>query len=136
MGNLWPRCLWTGVYALGTALSLSLVGSVLPAFVELPAALMRSSTAIAQDVEEQTNIDVYRRASPAVVSVEAGEGSGSGSLVTPDGLILTNAHVVGNSDTVQIRLADGREFTGDIVGFATSRADLAAIQLRGNPQNL
>ncbi|MEM1279450.1 MAG: trypsin-like peptidase domain-containing protein [Cyanobacteria bacterium P01_H01_bin.152] len=112
------------------------MGSVLPTFVELPAAWRRSSTAIAQDVEEQTNIDVYRRASPAVVSVEAGEGSGSGSIVTPDGLILTNAHVVGNSDTVQIRLADGREFTGDIVGFATSRADLAAIQLRGNPQNL
>lgn len=95
-----------------------------------------SQVAIAQDADEQINIEVYRRASPAVVSVDAGDGSGSGSIVTPTGLVLTNAHVVGRSPTARVRLADGREFVGDVIGFPTSRVDLAAIQLRGNPTNL
>ncbi|NEQ42090.1 MAG: trypsin-like serine protease [Leptolyngbya sp. SIOISBB] len=137
MGNLWPRRLRLSVYALGTALGLSLSGSLLPLLVELPGGWARSQMAIAQqDVEEQTNIEVYQQASPAVVLVRAGRDSGSGSIITANGLILTNAHVVGNNETVQVRLADGREFTGDVVGFATSRVDLAAIQLRGNPSNL
>jgi len=136
MGNLWPRRLRSSAYVLGTALGLSLAGTSLPLMVELPGAWDSSVMAIAQDLEEQTNIEVYQQASPAVVSVEAGEGSGSGSIVTPDGLILTNAHVIGNNTTAQVRLADGREFTGDVVGFATSRVDLAAIQLRNSPRDL
>jgi len=136
MGNLWPRRLRTGVYTLGTALSLSLASALIPPSVEVPVGWSRSQQAIAQDIEEQTNIEVYRQASPAVVAIDAGMGTGSGSIVTPDGLILTNAHVVGSSPSVRVRLADGREFTGDVVGFASSRVDLAAIQLRGNPRNL
>lgn len=136
MGNLWPRRFRLGAYAFGTAIGFSLSGALLPPLVALPGEWGRSQVAIAQDVEEQTNIEVYQAASPAVVSVEAGEGSGSGSIITPNGLVLTNAHVVGNNQTAQVRLADGREFTGDVVGFATSRVDLAAIQLRDSPQNL
>ncbi|WP_239113138.1 trypsin-like peptidase domain-containing protein [Halomicronema sp. CCY15110] len=136
MGNLWPRRRRTGIYTVGAALGLSLASSFMPQMVEVPASWARSQMAIAQALEEQTNIEVYRQASPAVVAIDAGTGSGSGSIVTPDGLILTNAHVVGNNPTVRVRLADGREFTGDVVGYASSRVDLAAIQLRGNPRNL
>ncbi|MGF1461025.1 MAG: trypsin-like peptidase domain-containing protein [Leptolyngbyaceae cyanobacterium] len=136
MQNLWSRCLRTGAYVLGTTASLTLTGTLTPStpldwqsWSILPAA-------IAQDVEEQTNIEVYRAASPAVVSVEAGEGSGSGSIITADGLVLTNAHVVGGESTARVRLADGREFTGDVIGFPTSRVDLAAIRLRNSPGDL
>ncbi|WP_236146365.1 trypsin-like peptidase domain-containing protein [Leptolyngbya iicbica] len=115
---------------------MSLASSLIPQVAEVPAGWARSQMAIAQDIEEQTNIEVYRQASPAVVAIDAGTGTGSGSIVTPDGLILTNAHVVGTSPTARVRLADGREFTGDVVGFASNRVDLAAIQLRGNPRNL
>ena len=49
---------------------------------------------------------------------------------------MTNAHVVGSNSVVRVRLSDGREFTGDVVGYADDRVDLAAIQLRGNPTGL
>lgn len=94
------------------------------------------SPAIAQNIDEDTNIRVYKAASPAVVAIDAGNGNGSGSLVTPTGLVLTNAHVVGSASRVQVRLEDGREFVGDVVGYANNRVDLAAIQLRGNPTGL
>ncbi|MGD1861077.1 MAG: trypsin-like peptidase domain-containing protein [Leptolyngbyaceae cyanobacterium] len=136
MQNLWLRRVRSGAWVLGTAVGLSLSGTWLPSLTELPGDWSCSMTAIAQEAEEAINIEVYRLASPAVVAIDAGTGSGSGSIVTPDGLILTNAHVVGNSRTAQVRLADGREFTGDVVGFATSRVDLAAIQLRDTGGNL
>ena len=137
MKSPWPRHLYTSLSVFGTALGLTLSSALMPqdltAAVNLPGML---EAAIAQNADEQVNIDVYNRASPAVVAVDAGDGSGSGSILTPNGLVLTNAHVVGDSAVVQVRLADGREFTGDVIGFASNRADLAAIQLRGNPTGL
>jgi serine protease Do len=95
-----------------------------------------AKAAIAQRTDEQTNIQIYQKASPAVVAIEVSDGQGSGSIITPNGLIITNAHVIGNATTARIRLADGREFTGDVIGYANERVDLAAIQLRGNPTGL
>src|SRR5258708_5427479 len=42
--------------------------------------------------------------------------AGSRTLFTPDGFLLTNRHVVGNSDRVRVRLNDGREMNGDVIG--------------------
>lgn len=136
MQNLWPYRIRSASYVVGTTMGLILSSAVLP--VELTPGLRDwfAKSAIAQNVDEQTNIEVYRAASPAVVAIGAGDGSGSGTIITSDGLILTNAHVVGNSSTAQVRLNDGREFTGDVIGFPTSRVDLAAIQLRNSPSNL
>lgn len=92
--------------------------------------------ALAQDEEERTNIRVYEEASPAVVAIIAEDGTGSGSIVTPDGLVLTNSHVVANAGrTVTVRLADGREYTADVIGFDPGGQDLAALQIR-NARNL
>ncbi|OAB61764.1 peptidase S1 [Leptolyngbya valderiana BDU 20041] len=92
--------------------------------------------ALAQDEDERTNIRVYEEASPAVVAIVAGEGTGSGSIVTSDGLVLTNSHVVANAGrTVTVRLADGREYVADVIGFDPSGQDLAALQIR-NARNL
>ena len=66
--------------------------------------------------EEETVIRVARTASPAVVSVSSRGGSGSGVIARADGIILTNAHVVGNQRNVEIRTADGRTFTGTVLG--------------------
>lgn len=136
MQNPWPFRIRSGACVLGTAIGLTLSGTLLPTDVVGLSEVGAPGAAIAQNQDEQTNIDVYRIASPAVVSVEADNGSGSGTIVTPTGLVLTNAHVIGRSETARVRLADGREFTGDVIGFPTSRVDLAAIQLRGNPPNL
>ncbi len=118
---------------LGTTLGLTLTSAIAPVAPHLG---LGPRAAQAQGVDENTSIRVYRQASPAVVAIEANGGRGSGSIITADGLVLTNAHVVRRSQVVQVRLLDGREFTGDVVGYGDNRLDLAAIRLRGNPTGL
>lgn len=92
---------------------------------------VNSNRAFAQDIEEQTNIRVYQRASLAVVSIDAGETSGSGSIISSDGLILTNAHVVRGTRAVRVSLADGRQGVADVLAFAANGLDLAILKVRG-----
>jgi S1-C subfamily serine protease len=89
--------------------------------------------------EENEALDAYSRVvvrvaeelRPAVVNLRAGrgrgQGSGSGILFTPDGFLLTNAHVVRNHDQFRVRLADGRDIPGRLVG-ADPWTDLAVVQ--------
>ncbi len=56
------------------------------------------------------------------------EGQGSGFIVSADGYVLTNNHVVGDADEVTVRLQDGREFSANLVG-ADSRSDVAVIKI-------
>ena len=60
-------------------------------------------------------------------------GAGSGFIVSPDGYILTNTHVVGNADEVTVRLTDRREFPAKVIG-ADERTDVAVIKI--NAANL
>lgn len=55
-------------------------------------------------------------------------GEGSGFIVTPDGYILTNAHVVDGATEVTVRLTDRREFTAKVVGV-DERTDVAVIRI-------
>jgi serine protease Do len=57
-----------------------------------------------------------------------GQGIGSGFIISTDGYVLTNEHVVADSDEVTVRLADSREFKGKIVGV-DSRTDVALLKL-------
>jgi S1-C subfamily serine protease len=93
-----------------------------------PIGLMGS--AVAQN-DEQTNIQVYRQAGPAVVSIKSGQATGSGSILSADGLVLTNAHVVGSASRLVVTLADGRQFNGKVLGYGNNGLDLALIQLEG-----
>lgn len=94
-----------------------------------------STVAVAQDIDEQINIQVYQQASPAVVSIDTVEGTGSGSIISADGLVLTNAHVVAGSPTVTVTLADGRRLSADVVAFGDNGLDLAVLKIR-TPSNL
>jgi putative serine protease PepD len=71
---------------------------------------------------------IYRKASPAVVSIRTGGGSGTGFVVNTDGTIVTNAHVVGDSERVEVQFADDRTVTGQVRGVDTS-SDLAVVQV-------
>jgi serine protease Do len=55
-------------------------------------------------------------------------GAGSGFIVSSDGYILTNAHVVADADEVTVRLTDRREFPAKVIGSDT-RTDVAVIKI-------
>ncbi|MGH8136891.1 MAG: DegQ family serine endoprotease [Steroidobacteraceae bacterium] len=55
-------------------------------------------------------------------------GEGSGFIVSPDGTILTNAHVVHGASEVTVRLTDRREYTAKVVGVDT-KSDIAVIKI-------
>ena len=61
----------------------------------------------------------------------ARKGLGSGVIVTKDGYILTNNHVVDNADEVKVTLQDGREFTAKVIG-RDPKSDVAVIKIDAN----
>ncbi len=85
--------------------------------------------AIAQS-EDDINVRVYQAASPAVVTIDTDSGTGSGVIVSADGLILTNAHVVDGADTVKVFLPDRQEYEGRVVGYGANGVDLAAVRIQ------
>jgi len=56
------------------------------------------------------------------------KGSGSGMVMTADGAILTNNHVVENAQRIKVSLQDGRHFTGKVVGVDPA-TDLAVVKI-------
>ena len=88
---------------------------------------------LAQNTEEQTRIQVYQKASPAVVLIKTASGGlGSGFIVSADGSIITNSHVIeAAGNTVQVVLKDGQEVIADVMGFDPEGIDLAAVKVRG-----
>ncbi len=54
---------------------------------------------------------------------------GSGFIISPDGYILTNAHVVGGADSVKVRMTDKREFDAKVIGL-DKRTDVALIKIK------
>lgn len=72
---------------------------------------------------------VASAAAPSVVQLETADGLGSGVIYDESGLILTAAHVVADSDTVAVRLADGRLFDAEVVGRHVL-TDIAVLRIR------
>ena len=93
-------------------------------------AIAQETTSVARDPGEATIIAVARQATPAVVSVTAPRvGSGSGVVISTDGVILTNNHVVGNQRLVEIGFVDGRRVDGEVLGRDPS-LDIAVVRVR------
>ncbi len=55
-------------------------------------------------------------------------GTGSGFIVSADGLILTNHHVVDGADEITVRLTDNREFKGKVLG-SDAKTDIAVVKI-------
>ncbi|MFI8860240.1 S1C family serine protease [Streptomyces prasinus] len=70
---------------------------------------------------------------PSIVEINAesgaGSSTGSGVIITDDGEIITNNHVIAGASSVEVRTGDGRTYTADVVGTESSK-DLALIKLR------
>ncbi|MDZ8091579.1 MAG: S1C family serine protease [Nostoc sp. DedQUE05] len=95
-----------------------------------------SNRVLAQTSEEKEANVVCEKGSNAVVTIKDGNGHGSGFLVSQDGLIITNAHVVdGSPSVVTVVFKDGKQVPGDVVGFATGGVDLAVLKIP-NRKNL
>ena len=56
------------------------------------------------------------------------QGQGSGFIITPDGYILTNAHVVADASELTVKLTDKREFKAKVIG-ADARTDVAVVKI-------
>jgi len=68
------------------------------------------------------------KASPAVVGIEHAQGQGSGLVLSPDGYVLTNAHVVGRARSLRVRLSGGSAVRAERVG-GDEHSDLAVIRI-------
>jgi S1-C subfamily serine protease len=89
------------------------------------------------DAYSRAVIGVVERVGPAVVRVDRlresrrsrrSEGSGSGFIFTPDGLILTNSHVVSGAEHLNVTTADGRSHHADVLGDDPD-TDLALLRI-------
>lgn len=82
----------------------------------------------AQDLQDQF-VAVVAKVGPSIVEIETSVGLGSGIIYDDQGDIVTNAHVAAGATQFMVTLADGRRFTGTLVG-AFQPDDVAVIHIQ------
>ncbi|MEY3298184.1 MAG: putative serine protease HhoB [Cyanobacteriota bacterium] len=92
-----------------------------------------SERAVSQLNPEAFNNPLFRRffgdePPPDMVPDRLEQGTGSGFILSADGRILTNAHVVDGTRTVKVTLRDGRTFDGEVIGI-DSVTDVAVVKI-------
>ncbi|MEU9085480.1 trypsin-like peptidase domain-containing protein [Streptomyces sp. NPDC048357] len=93
-----------------------------------------NGTNVSQSTGTGTVSAVAEQVSPSVVRIDtrtaSGQGTGSGIVITADGEIVTNNHVVDGAAEIQVTMSDGKKYKAKIVGTDPDK-DLALIKLQG-----
>jgi putative serine protease PepD len=110
--------------------------------------ILASQTTFAITEDEKNNIAVYEKAADGVVNITSiavqmdfffnafpTQGSGSGSIIDPNGHILTNHHVVASAQKLEVTLADGSKWPAKLVGSDPDN-DLAVIKIEAPKEKL
>jgi len=82
-----------------------------------------------QAAEIQNVTDIVKKTVGGVVGIRSEIGSGTGFFITPDGLIVTNAHVLGNSTIVSITTTDSKNSPAQIIGI-NKTMDVALLKVK------
>jgi putative serine protease PepD len=114
--------------------SLTRLSSPAPVATPAPTPGVSGATAV-QPASGSVAADVYRKVSPAVVQITnqgtgmfGGSGTGSGFIIDPTGLILTNNHVIEGARALSVALPDGRKFSARVLGRSPQN-DIALIKI-------
>jgi putative serine protease PepD len=129
------RILVTGAAALVLALGAGGVGAATALALDhdgRAAPLTTGNSSVTRVVDRSSLAQIAAAVQDSVVSITTQSGEGSGVILTADGYILTNNHVVATAqgDTVQIIFANGKKATATIVG-TDPRTDLAVVKASG-----
>ncbi|MFI8490617.1 S1C family serine protease [Streptomyces rubrogriseus] len=91
-----------------------------------------TSTNVVPSSQKGTVSGVAKAVSPSIVEINAtsnaGSSTGSGVIITDEGEIITNNHVVAGASSVKVTTNDGKQYTAEVVG-TDSKKDLALIKL-------
>ena len=100
-----------------------------------PAVVNVSTTQIIRNAQGFPNIpendpfyEFFRRFAPHMPRERESQSLGSGFIISSDGYIMTNAHVVDSADKITVRLTDKREFSAKVIG-ADKRTDVALLKI-------
>lgn len=95
-------------------------------------AYSRTVVGVSQTVSPSVvQIKVAKKPSPQVRQGQQPYGTGSGFIISTDGFIVTNSHVVNGANKIEVVLQDGREYQGKLVGEDPA-TDLALVQINGD----
>lgn len=80
------------------------------------------------EVDALTLQEIYKKTLPSVVSILTADGSGTGVILSADGYIITNQHLVADSDTLTVILQDKDEYEAALIG-SDAVSDLAILKI-------
>jgi serine protease Do len=134
---------WLFVLIFGMMVSISAQSRELPDFADLvekqgsavvnisTTQIIRNAPGLPMVPEGDPFYELFRRFAPQMPREQESQSLGSGFIVSADGYIMTNAHVVDHAEKITVRLTDKREFKAKVVG-ADKRTDVALLKIEAS----